>query len=140
MRAPRLRVAVGALALAGAAVAAYLTWVHYRPEGLVCFGGAGGGCETVQRSRWAELGPVPVAVLGLVAYVAVGASALLRGLLAAAAGAAIALGGLVFALWLVYVQAALVEAWCAWCLGSDAILTLLTVAAVARVFAEAEPP
>src|SRR5581483_2735914 len=50
-------------ALDGAAIAGYLTWVHYRPGALVCVGG--GGCEPVQRSRWAEVGPVPVAVLGL---------------------------------------------------------------------------
>lgn len=135
---PRVvRAAVVLLALAGAAVAGYLTWVHYRPEALVCVGG--GGCETVQRSRWAELGPVPVAVLGLAAYLAIAASGLVRGLAAAAVGAAVALGGLVFAAWLVYVQAVLVDAWCVWCLASDAILALLTAAAVARLFAEVEP-
>lgn len=132
-----VRAAIVLLALAGAAIATYLTWVHYRPGALVCVGG--GGCETVQRSRWAELGPVPVALLGLAAYAAIAASGLARGLVVAAAGAAVALAGLAFALWLVYVQAALVGAWCEWCLASDAVLAALTAAAVVRVFAEAEP-
>jgi hypothetical protein len=41
-----LRTAAGAVALAGVALAAYLTWVHYDKSLLVCV--AGGGCETVQ--------------------------------------------------------------------------------------------
>ncbi len=132
-----LRIAIGVLALAGAAVAGYLTWVHYRPEELICIGG--GGCEIVQKSRYSELGPIPVALLGLVAYLAIGATALRRDLLTAAAAAATALAGLVFALWLVYVMARILDAWCNWCLASDAILTVLTVVTVVRVFRLAEP-
>jgi uncharacterized membrane protein len=133
-RLPRL--AVGVLALAGVGVAAYLTWVHYSPEQLVCF--AGGGCETVQRSSYSELGPVPVAVLGLAAYVVLLGTALVRGVLAAAASVAVALGGLAFAVWLVYVQGWILDAWCVWCVTSDVVLTLLTAAAVWRLLALAE--
>ena len=61
-----LRVAVGVVALAGLAVASYLTYVHYRPDALVCTGG--GGCETVQESDYATLVGVPVALLGVLAY------------------------------------------------------------------------
>ena len=139
----RRRPAIAALALAGAGVAAYLTWVHYHPGALVCL--SGGGCETVQKSRYSELLGVPVALLGLLAYAALAASAALRGLLVAAAAAAVALAGLLFALWLVYVQAAILHAWCNWCLASDAVLALLTVACLARAWLLAgveglEPP
>lgn len=48
-----LRIAAGAAALAGAAIAGYLTWVHYDESALVCV--AGGGCETVQRSAYSEI-------------------------------------------------------------------------------------
>ena len=136
-----LRIAVAVLALAGAAIASYLTWVHYHPGGLVCPLGSG-GCETVQKSKYAELVGVPVAVLGLVAYLTLFGSALLRGLVVAAAAAAIALAGLIFALWLVYAMAAIIDAWCVWCLASDVVLTLLTVACVARAWllgAEQQP-
>lgn len=132
------RLAIASFALAGAGVAGYLTWVHYQPRQLVCF--AGGGCETVQHSSYSELAGVPVAVLGLVAYVVLFASALVRGLWTAAAAAAIALGGLAFAAWLVYVQGAVLHAWCSWCLTSDALLALLTVACVARVVALEDAP
>jgi len=134
-----LRIAIALLALAGAGIASYLTWVHYHPGGLVCPLGSG-GCEMVQKSNYAELVGVPVALLGLVAYLALFASALVRGLVVAAAAAAIALAGLVFAVWLVYVMATIIDAWCVWCLASDAVLTLLTVACVARAWLlSAEP-
>jgi uncharacterized membrane protein len=52
-----VRIAAGAVTLAGAALAAYLTWVHYDESLLVCV--AGGGCETVQRSAYAEIAGIP---------------------------------------------------------------------------------
>ena len=127
-----LRVAVALLAAAGAAIATYLTWIHYQPGALVCLRGSS-GCETVNQSRYAELGGVPVALFGLVAYLLLLGSAFLRTLPAVAAAAAIALAGLAFAGWLVYVQARILDAWCVWCLASDAVLTVLTVVCVARL-------
>ena len=62
-----LRLAVAAVALAGTAVAGYLTYVHYRPAALICTGG--GGCEAVQDSSYAEMAGIPVAVLGLKVHV-----------------------------------------------------------------------
>ena len=61
-----LRVAAGCVALAGMAVAGYLTWVRYDEAALVCV--AGGGCETVQQSSYAEMAGIPVALLGLLGY------------------------------------------------------------------------
>jgi uncharacterized membrane protein len=61
-----LRIVAGAVALVGAALAGYLTWVHYDESALVCV--AGGGCETVQQSAHAEIAGVPLALLGLLAY------------------------------------------------------------------------
>ena len=64
-----LRAAVAVVALAGVAVAGYLTYVHYQPEALICTGS--GGCEAVQDSSYAELAGIPVALLGLGAYLVV---------------------------------------------------------------------
>ena len=57
-----LRAATAALALAGVAVAGYLTWVHYADLQPFCVGG-GGACERVQTSEYAALFGIPVAVL-----------------------------------------------------------------------------
>jgi uncharacterized membrane protein len=123
------RASVAALGLLGAGIAGYLTYTHYRGIAPVC---TTGGCEEVQTSDYADLGGIPVAVIGLAGYLALLVTALVRSPAAAAAGVAMALGGLGFALYLVYVQLAILEAVCIWCLASDAVIALLTVATLVR--------
>jgi uncharacterized membrane protein len=126
-----IRVAVFVVAGAGLAVASYLTYVHYQPDALVCTGS--GGCETVQESDYATLAGVPVALLGLLAYVAVIVLTAIDTRTARLATAVIAVSGLAFAVYLVVLQAFVIEAWCVWCLVNDAlVLPLLAVLAVAR--------
>jgi len=125
-----LRIAVAALALVGAGIAAYLTYARYAHVTIAC---STGGCETVQSSDYAEIVGIPVAVLGLTGYLAIFATALLRGERARVVGAGLALGGLIFSLYLILVQVFAIEAFCQWCLASDAVMLLLTVAALARV-------
>jgi uncharacterized membrane protein len=126
----RLRVAVLLLAAAGAAIAGYLLYERWTGGTIAC---STGGCETVQESKYAKIGGVPVALLGLLAYVAIFATGLSQSELARAAGAALALGGLVFAVYLIYVQAALIEAFCQWCLASDVVIALLAGATSLRL-------
>ena len=118
----RVRVAILVLAAAGAGIAGYLLYARWTGGAPVC---GTGGCEIVQHSKYSKIAGVPVALLGLLAYVAIFATALSRSELAKAAGAAIALGGLVFAVYLIYVQAALIDAFCQWCLASDVVIALL---------------
>ena len=127
-----LRLGVAAVALAGTAVAGYLTYVHYRPAALICTGG--GGCEAVQESSYAELAGLPVAVLGLLAYLVVLGLVAWDSELARTLAAAIALSAVGFAVYLVAVQAFAIEAWCVWCLVNDLVIVpLLAVLTVWRV-------
>lgn len=128
----RWRTAVGVLALAGLAIAAYLTYVHYAGDTPYCVAG-GGGCEQVQRSDYAKLAGIPVSVLGLCAYTALLLTALVPGRTAAAAGAGIAVAGAVFSAWLLYAQLALIDAVCQWCIANDVVISLAAVAAVLRL-------
>lgn len=136
-REPAARAAVALLSLAGAAIAAYLTYAHYRGVAPVC---TTGGCEEVQTSEYAEILGVPVAVLGLAGYLALLATTLTRLLEAAAAAVAMALGGLGFALYLVYVQFGILDAVCVWCMASDVVMALLAGAAVLRLQARLAEP
>jgi len=127
-----LRAGVALVALAGTAVAGYLTYVQYRPDALICTGS--GGCETVQESSYAELVGVPVALLGLLAWVAVLALVAWDSEAAQTAVAAVALGAAAFAAYLVVLQAFVIDAWCVWCLVNDLLLVpLLAIVAVWRV-------
>ncbi len=107
-----------ALSVAGIAVSAYLTLVHYRDDLLVC---AVGGCHTVQKSPYAELEGVPVAVLGLAMLVALAALGLLRRSRLEWAGNltlvtfALVLAGTVFTIYLTYLELFVIHAVCQWC-------------------------
>jgi uncharacterized membrane protein len=125
-----LRVAVAALALAGAGIAAYLTYAKYADATIAC---STGGCETVQSSEYAEILGLPVPVLGLIGYLGIFATTFVAGETARLAGAALALGGLAFSIYLLVVQIVAIGALCQWCLASDTVMLLLTVAAVARL-------
>jgi uncharacterized membrane protein len=125
-----LRAAIAVLALAGAAVAAYLVYARYTGTRLAC---TTGGCETVQHSKYAKAAGIPVAVLGLTAYLAVFATALSARIEAAALGAVIVLGGLGFGIYLIVIQVAVIDAICQWCLASDGILALLAVGSAQRL-------
>ena len=125
-----VRAAIAVLAFAGAGVAAYLAATKLSGAAPVC---ATGGCETVQSSRYSELAGIPVALLGVTGYVLIVGSAAFRGEVAAAIGAAVALGGAFYAAYLLYVQAALIDAFCQWCLTSDAILLVLVPLTLLRL-------
>jgi uncharacterized membrane protein len=125
------------LAALGATVAGYLTYVHYAHVTIAC---PTSGCEAVQSSAYAKVFGVPVALLGLVAYLAI-----LAGLTAPRETSrwlvlGVALSGFVFSTYLVFVQAFRIESFCAWCLASDVIVTLIVVIALLRVRATERLP
>lgn len=115
-----LRVASALVAAAGAAIAAYLTWVHYDEAALVCV--AGGGCKTVQRSSYSELAGIPVALLGLVSYTVVLALVLWNTPTARLAAASLAFVGLVFGIYLLALQLFVIDAVCVWCVANDLVI------------------
>jgi uncharacterized membrane protein len=115
-----LRGAAGVVALAGAVVAGYLTWVHYDYAALVCV--ADGGCETVQQSAYAEIAGIPVALLGLVSYTVVFGLVVRDTASARLAAAMIGVVGLLFSLYLLAVQLFVIDAVCVWCLANDVVI------------------
>jgi uncharacterized membrane protein len=129
----RLRAAIAGAAVVGGAIAAYLTVVHYAHVSPIC---TSGGCEKVQRSSYADVAGVPVALLGLVAYVGLLLTAAVRGLTAALAGAVIALAGAAFSGYLLWAQLERIHAICQWCLGNDVVMAVLAVLCLARVLTE----
>jgi uncharacterized membrane protein len=126
-----LDVAAWALVLIGLGIAGYLTWVHYAGLDPVCVGG-GGGCERVQSSTYADVAGIPVALLGLIGYALIGLSMLPRDERARLAGAALALAGFGFSAYLTYLEFAVIDAVCQWCVASAVTMTALAVVMVTR--------
>src|SRR5205085_10651148 len=78
------------------------------------------------------------AVLGLAVYLAVPASLFVPGDLGRLAGAAIALSGFGFRMYLTYREIFTIKAICQWCVGSAVLMTLLAGLTVVRLV-KAEP-
>jgi uncharacterized membrane protein len=131
----RLRAAIAVMTVVGAAIAAYLTYVHYAHTSPIC---TTGGCEKVQKSRYAELGGVPVALLGLITYVVLFALAFIRGVGAAFAGVLVALVGVAFSGYLLWAQLGPIGAICQWCLGNDVTILVVASLYVTRMLGEDE--
>jgi uncharacterized membrane protein len=129
----RLRVAIVVVAVVGGAIAAYLTYVHYAHVSPIC---TTGGCEKVQKSKYAELAGVPVALLGLIAYATILATAAVRGVAAAFAGVLVSLVGVAFSGYLLWAQLGPIGAICQWCLGNDATIAVVAALCVARMLTE----
>ena len=132
-----LRSAIAAVAVVGAAIAGYLTYVHYAHAQPLC---TTGGCEKVQTSRYAELLDVPVAVLGLAAYVVLFVLAWARGEAAALAATVVALVGVGFSGYLLWAQLGPIGAICQWCIGNDVVIAVLAALSVVRLLREPALP
>ncbi len=131
-----LRIAIGALALAGIGIASYLTAVHYGGASLYC--PVTGGCETVQNSPESKLFGVPVATLGLASYLTILATVFVRDERALLLAATLSLVGVAFSAWLLYVMLVRLDAVCAWCLANDTVAVLLVPLTLTR-FLRQEP-
>lgn len=125
-----LRGAIAGLSALGAAVAGYLVYARFTETTIAC---TTGGCEVVQRSDYAEIAGIPVAVLGLAVYLFLLGSTLFTADLARLAAATAALSGALFAAYLLYAQLFLIEAVCQWCVVSDTLIALLAIACVLRL-------
>jgi len=131
----RLYVVAAVVALLGLADGIYLTIEHITGRTAQCI--ASSGCQDVLSSKYAAMGPVPLASLGALAYFTAFSLALL-----AAFGYAKCrtLFGLLVAfmfattLWLLYLQAFVLHAFCDYCLFSAGVTTVLTVLAIVSGF------
>jgi uncharacterized membrane protein len=119
------------LCLVGILVAGYLAYVETTHVEAVC--GPVGDCNTVQQSEYAHLfGFLPVGVLGLAGYVAVLAAWLIgrfgpekAARLASLGLLSMSLLGVLFSVYLTFLEPFVIGATCAWCLTSAVIMTLL---------------
>jgi len=91
-----------------------------------------GACETVQLSRYATIGGIPVAFFGVAGYFGLLAVSLAglqpRWIHSAGPGALLALmsgAGVAFTGYLSYLEAFVIGAWCRWCLVSAGLIVLI---------------
>jgi uncharacterized membrane protein len=123
------------VALIGVFLSLYLTLFKLGYIGSLACGT--GSCETVQLSKWGDFLGLPVAAWGVGYYGVVFALAFagvqerfadsprITSALVFVTGA-----GLLFSIWLTYLELFVIHALCRWCLGSAAIAIVLFVLAI----------
>ena len=126
-----LRITLVVLAVIGLGLASYLTYVHYAGIKPACT--AGESCTKVQTSVYSKLAGVPVALMGLIGYVAILGSLLLpeeeRTRLATMTFTLLGFG---FSAYLTYRELFSIHAICEWCVSSAAVLTVMVILSVWR--------
>jgi uncharacterized membrane protein len=123
---------IAALALAGTAVSAVSLQRHYaKSASAFCDFGERFNCDIVNRSEYSTVMGIPVAAIGVAGYAVLFALATfyrarmqtpIRLLL-------LSLAGLLFALYLTYIEGHVLETWCILCLSSLALITVITLLA-----------
>jgi len=125
--------AAALIAVVGLAEATYLTVMYLVGETAVC--GGSSDCFQVLGSSYARIGRVPVSGLGALAYFSAFSFATFAGFGYAPARRFFSwtvIAMFCTTLWLLYVQAFRLHAFCRYCLFSAALIFLLTCLVVAR--------
>ncbi|OGY35817.1 MAG: hypothetical protein A3E36_03645 [Candidatus Andersenbacteria bacterium RIFCSPHIGHO2_12_FULL_45_11b] len=123
-----------AISFIGLAVAGYLFIIYTSPIPVTCI--AGEGCKAVQASRYSSFFGIPTPAYGIAYYLALGILGALwtpnwtkqfRLMLVILTSS-----GLAVSVFLSYLEAYVVQAWCSWCI-SSAILTIIAFALTWKV-------
>lgn len=126
-----------ALVVLGLAVSIYMTIYKATSNDKMCLGS--GDCHTVNTSKYSEINGTPVAVIGIIGYLALlathffenrnrffkeNSTLMIFGM---------SLTGFIFTVWLIYVEIALLDALCPFCVTSQVAMTLIFIIAVTRL-------
>lgn len=133
----RLKQVIVGLTVLGLLVSIYMTIYKFTDNDNMCVGSK--DCSVVNASKYSEVNGIPVAVVGAIGYASIlgvlylerkpgffqtNGTMILFGL---------TLTGFLFTLWLIYVEVALLKAYCPFCIASQSAMTLIFILTVVRL-------
>ncbi|MCI0521094.1 MAG: vitamin K epoxide reductase family protein [Chloroflexi bacterium] len=133
----KLRLFAMLVTLVGLVDSAYLSWNKLTHRQVFC--GTSSQCETVNNSIYAEINGIPIAILGVGAYLVILALLYLEGRgglwqeVAPLAVFGMSLVGTLYSAYLTYIESAVLHAVCPYCVVSAVCITLLLVLAIIRL-------
>jgi len=133
----RLKQVSVALTVLGLLVSIYMTIYKVTNNESMCIGS--GGCSIVNASGYSEVRGIPVAVFGVIGYLSILALFYLErkpGFFQTNGSMlqfAVTLTGFLFTVWLIYVEVALLKAYCPFCITSQVAMTIIFILTVIRV-------
>lgn len=150
-----LRIVGVILAIAGLGVASYMSWAELTGNATSCPGhvedatGEAGSiivdCGFVQKSVYASVFGIPVAILGVLGYVAILGVWLLEdrvsvlGEYSSLLIFGMALFGFLFSLYLTYTELFIMYTVCTWCIASAVLMTLVFVLSIIQMAQSLRP-
>ena len=127
-----LRYASTVLCVIGLIIASYVAITVAGGGVPQCVGG-GGGCATVEKSKYSEMVGVHISYFGLIGYALILGTSLWKGDRARVGAFILAMVGFGFSMYLTYLELWTIKAICQWCIGSALMMTLLFILATTRV-------
>lgn len=137
MTARNLRIGSFLIAAIGFIDALYLSWVKLAHTEVFC--GGSSNCSTVNSSRYAEIYGVPIAFLGLGAYIVILILLSLEGRnnswkeLFPLVIFGMSLIGTLYSIYLTYIEFAVIKAICPYCVVSAVMMLFLLVVSILRL-------
>ena len=127
-----LLTAILLFSLTGVVVSSVSLYHHYdKSESSFCDFGGKFNCDIVNRSIYSHVGPIPVALIGILGYLSL--AVMTQFCRKRSDGKTFLLGmavvGLGFALYLTYIEGFVLAAWCVLCLTSLALIFTITILA-----------
>ncbi|OJI09573.1 MAG: hypothetical protein COV08_00305 [Candidatus Vogelbacteria bacterium CG10_big_fil_rev_8_21_14_0_10_49_38] len=125
----------------------YLTYQHYTANSLFC--NILSGCDLVTKSAYNNIAGLPIALLGILYYLSIFSLTiyLYRNQTSFAEKKPVRLffsltvTGVAFSIWLTYLQAIVIEAWCQYCLFSAGLtLVLFIISLILLKLSRQAPP
>lgn len=116
------------MALMGIGISSYLSYVKLADKEALCVSSGSIDCFGVQNSAYSEFLGIPIALLGLGAYVTILGLFLLEDRLALLVDYglillfSITLFGVVYSAYLTYIEGFVLEKWCLWCVASAVLM------------------
>lgn len=136
-RLSRITIALFAFTIIGLLVSIYMTIYKITSNDSMCIGSK--DCSVVNQSRYSEIYGIPVAVIGVLGYSVILAVLLLErnpGFFKQNGPMllfGLSLTGFLFTLYLIFLEMALIKAYCPFCITSQAAMTIIFILSVIRV-------
>ena len=125
-----MRYVIAFLAIVGITVSVLALRVHYSTDVQPCSINEHWDCGIVNHSRYAEIRGIPVAVLGIAGYAAIGILALFGRIRWVALFSIVGLG---FALYLSNVEANILHTWCLYCVISQVTIAIIAIFSLVEI-------
>jgi vitamin-K-epoxide reductase (warfarin-sensitive) len=142
MKARHLYIAIAALAVVGVVVSSISLQHHYSTaQESFCNLSETVNCDIVNRSVYSKIGPIPVALIGILGYLALLALATIYRDTPQTPTVLLAVSilGLAFALYLTYIEGRILGVWCILCLTSlELIFDIAVLSAILKFKARPE--